>query len=239
MTPPPPYGSDRARFSPPGPVAPPSESFEVPREPADDDGMTRMMGGADLQRLKVPRKNLTLQIMDQRGQWHNWSTLSASGLKIGRAEKTAQFPELNSMAVRHMRVTADGPRIKVEDLGSLNGVFLRVTQPIGLTEGARFRVGSQVLEFRLAETLGTIAPKVADDGEEFWCRAVEPLAYLDVLRPDGEVGFRYPITSAEGAVMGAKAVLVGRYTWRSRATTWSAASMPRFEEWARRSLSKI
>lgn len=140
--------------------------------------------------------------MDQRGQWHNWSTLSASGLKIGRAEKTAQFPELNSMAVRHMRVTADGPRIKVEDLGSLNGVFLRVTQPIGLTEGARFRVGSQVLEFHLGESLGAIEPKVADDGEEFWCRAVQPLAYLDVLRPDGEVGFRYPITSAEGAVMG-------------------------------------
>ena len=38
----------------------------------------------------------------------------------------------------------------VEDLGSLNGVYLRITEPVPLIDGMRFRVGNQAIEFHEA-----------------------------------------------------------------------------------------
>ncbi|MBX6313760.1 MAG: FHA domain-containing protein [Isosphaeraceae bacterium] len=164
--------------------------------------MTRMMGGADLQRLKVPTQIYTLQILDKNRQWHNWSTIGAGGLKVGRAEKTAQFPELSSMATKHLRISYEGAKVKVEDLGSLNGIYRKLSQPIALEDGTRFRIGGQILEFRRAESVAPVVPLIGEDGEEFWCRDVQALAFLDAIRPDGRPGLRFPITKRDQTVLG-------------------------------------
>ncbi len=183
----------------PEPVTP------IPTADGDDDGLTRVMGGADLKRLKVPSQIISLQILDKNNQWHHWATVGAGGLKVGRAEKTAQFPELNSMATRHMRVSCDGSRVKVEDMGSLNGIYLKLTQPVELEDGARFRVGGQVIAFHKAEPPEPATPLVGENGEEFWAREVTPLAYLDVIRPDGTPGLRIPITRRDQTILGREA----------------------------------
>ena len=161
-----------------------------------------MAFGADLAKFKIASSLLTLQIFDRSGQWHDWTTLGAGGVKVGRTEKNARFPELNSMAVKHMRIALDGSRIVVEDMGSLNGVYLKLTRFAPLDDGSRFRVGAQVIEFQKAEPLPTAEPLVSEDGEAFWSRDLDVAAYLQYVRTDGKPGLRFPITKPDVTVLG-------------------------------------
>jgi pSer/pThr/pTyr-binding forkhead associated (FHA) protein len=89
-----------------------------------------------------------------------------------------------------------------EDMGSLNGVYLKLAQPAELADGARFRVGARIIEFKTAEPLPAAEPLLAEDGEEFWATDLQPLAYLDFIRPNGEKGLRFPITNPDRTVLG-------------------------------------
>src|SRR5262249_36546088 len=140
--PPPGYGQPprAAAFPPP----PPQQSFEqlapvAPQQAEDEDARTMAMMGADLGKIKMASGLLTLQILDRHGQWHDWATVGAAGLKVGRTEKNPGFAELNSMAVRHMRIARDGERITVADMGSVNGVYLKINRPVEIQDGQRFR----------------------------------------------------------------------------------------------------
>ena len=46
------------------------------------------------------------------------------------------------MAGRHMRLSYNTAGLLVEDLGSINGVYRRISQPIELIDGMRFRIHS-------------------------------------------------------------------------------------------------
>jgi hypothetical protein len=156
----------------------------------------------DVDRLKIPRHRYAIQILDSHGQWRDWGPIPANGINIGRARNSADFPGLASMAIRHFRLGYDHHKLLVEDLGSLNGVYVRVGGPVELNDGTRFRVGSQVIEFRRAEPYDRVAPLRSDDDEEFISRDLESLAYLDLIRPSGLPGLRFPITRREGTVIG-------------------------------------
>jgi pSer/pThr/pTyr-binding forkhead associated (FHA) protein len=214
--------SDRAPVPPPLPASPsygpapaPPPAFIPSETPAflppaagsgpaqgDDDGLTRIMMGADLAKLKIPSHLFTLEILDRNGQWQPWSTIGAGGLKVGRSERSARFPELNTMAARHLKLSFDGAKLMAEDMGSLNGVFLRLSQPVELRDGTRFRVGGRVIEFRTAEPLPPSEPLFSEDGEEFWSADLQPLAYLDFIRPGGGPGLRFPVTNPDRTVFG-------------------------------------
>lgn len=161
-----------------------------------------MAFGADLGKFKMASSLLTLQIFDRSGRWHDWATVGAGGLKIGRTEKNARFPELSSMAVKHMRIGTDGSRIVIEDLGSVNGVYVKINRFHELEDGERFRVGSQVIEFRLAEPLPPASPLVGDDGEAFWSRDADVPAYLQFIRSDNQPGLRFPLSKPDVTILG-------------------------------------
>src|SRR5262249_14713174 len=154
-------------------LAPPVERFNSTDDPAslriadDDLGKTRFIGGVDLDKLKIPKHRYMLQILDGAAQWRDWGPLHAHGLNVGRAKNSADFPGLNTMAVRHMKFSYDRAGLMVEDLGSLNGIYLRVTQPVALSDGMQFRLGNQRIQFHQAEAFDQVAPSVAEDGEEF------------------------------------------------------------------------
>jgi pSer/pThr/pTyr-binding forkhead associated (FHA) protein len=143
-----------------------------------------------------------LQILDISGQWRNWGPISATGINVGRAKNSADFPGLCTMAVKHMKFRYERGSLVVDDLGSLNGIYLRVTRPVVLIDGMRFRVGNQTIEFHEAEPMEPVAPRVSDDGEEYCSRDLEQLAYLDLIRPDGSRGLRFPITRPGSTVIG-------------------------------------
>jgi pSer/pThr/pTyr-binding forkhead associated (FHA) protein len=156
----------------------------------------------DIDRLKIPKRQYSIQILDSHGQWRDWGLIPANGLNIGRAKNSSDFPGLASMAVRHLRLGYDQGRLAVEDLGSLNGVYVRLAEPVELVDGMRFRVGSQVIEFRSAEPFEPAPPVRSEDDEEFYSRDPEPLAYLDLIRPNGRPGLRFPITKRTPTVIG-------------------------------------
>lgn len=77
---------------------------------------------------------------------------------LGRVEEGAVFVEDASVSRRHARIVVDGEKATLEDLGSRNGTWLgskRLTEPTPLENGASFRLGSALLVFRAAATLGT------------------------------------------------------------------------------------
>jgi pSer/pThr/pTyr-binding forkhead associated (FHA) protein len=156
----------------------------------------------DIDRLKIPKTRFSIQILDSHGEWRDWGPIPANGLSIGRAKNSSEFPGLASMAVRHLRFGYDQGRLAVEDLGSLNGVYVRLTEPVELADGMRFRIGSQVIEFRSAEPFEPEPPMRSEDDEEFYSRDPEPLAYLDLIRPNSRPGLRFPVTKQTPTVIG-------------------------------------
>ena len=169
---------------------------------SDKEEWTEALKGVDLDRLRIPKQRYSIQILDSHGEWRDWGPIPANGLNIGRAKHSADFPGLASMAVRHLRLGYDRDRLVVEDLGSLNGVYVRLAEPIELDDGMRFRVGSQVIEFRRADPFEPEPPLRSEDDEVFYSRDPEPLAYLDLIRPNGRPGLRFPITRRTPTVIG-------------------------------------
>lgn len=188
------------------PAMPPIRDPELPSAPPSaeepQESQTVGMPGADIGKLKFPTSVYTLQLRDKDGQWRCWAPIGANGLNIGRSSSSSHFPFLNSMAVRHLRLTYDGPQLLAEDLGSLNGVFVKISGPVELTDRTRIRVGSQVIEFRTAETLPAAPTAYSGEGEEFLSSDVVPIAYLDMIRPDNTVGLRFPLTKTTETTLG-------------------------------------
>jgi pSer/pThr/pTyr-binding forkhead associated (FHA) protein len=101
-----------------------------------------------------------------------------------------------------MRLHYEDSQLMVEDAGSLNGLYLRATRPVEVFDAMRFRIGNQVIEFRTADRFEPVEPLRSDDGEEFLSRDLEPLAYLDLIRPNGRPGISFPITAPDLTIIG-------------------------------------
>lgn len=188
----------------PTPSTPPS-GYEVPAQPGadpEDEESRTIAFGADLAKFKIASSLLTLQIFDRSGQWRDWTVVGAGGLKVGRTEKNARFAEMNSMAGKHMRISLDGDRIVVEDLGSINGIYLKLNRFVELEDGQKFRVGAQVIEFQKGEPLPPAEPLISADGEAFWSRDSDAFGYLQYVRTDGKPGLRFPITKPDVTILG-------------------------------------
>ncbi len=197
--------TDAPPFGPqPPPTTPVPPSAPAPPHVADDDDDQRTVAiGADVARFKIPTSLMTLQIRDREGVWHAWTTIGASGVKVGRpSDKATKFPELSSLATRHVRISVEGPKLRVEDLGAINGVYRKLSRSVELEDGMRFRVGARVVEFYRAEPEPPVEERVTEDGEIFWSQDLQPVAFLQFLRPDGGPGLRYPITKPDVTILG-------------------------------------
>lgn len=147
-------------------------------------------------------RNHALQALDVDGQWRDWAPIDPEGLNVGRADSADDFPGLKTLANQHMRFSYELGMLTVEDLGSSNGVYLRITEPVPLVDGIRFRIGGHTLEFREPESWSESAAAVSADGEEFCSRDLAPLAFVDLIRPDGRPGLRFPITQSDETIIG-------------------------------------
>lgn len=217
---PPPNSRPEAPYYPGHPSLPPAAATPTPEPPRpisapsldslddDDLGKTRFVGGVNIDKLRIPKHVNSLQIFGSNGQWYDWGPIPAKGMNVGRAKSSADFPGLSSMAVRHMKFSYSRTSLMVEDLGSLNGVFVRLTQPVELVEGMRFRVGGQRIEFLRAEPFDQVEPLVSDDGEAFCGGDLSPLAYLDLIRGNGKPGLRFPITKPGTTIIGREGAAV-------------------------------
>ncbi len=84
--------------------------------------------------------------------------LGNEGLVCGRIRGELRFADDPTISPEHARFTIRGEAVFVEDLGSLNGTFIRVRAPRPLASGDDIRLGRQLLRVeaiqRLAEGAG-------------------------------------------------------------------------------------
>ena len=107
------------------------------------------------------------------------------------------------VSLRHIAFEPFDAIVRVRDLDSLNGVFVRLPahHPLPLVSGDVFLVGAQVLRFELLD--GAVAPgAVADDTNVFGSPSRARLAQLTEVTCEGIARSTY--------VIGSESVLIGR-----------------------------
>lgn len=85
-------------------------------------------------------------------------TLAPGENLVGRDPRTAVWLDLPGISRHHARITIDGDRVTVEDLGSKNGTHVRgeaIAGPMILADGDEVRFGSMTLTFRVWTTFGS------------------------------------------------------------------------------------
>ena len=119
---------------------------------------------------------------------------------LGRGDADLPFPEDPYLSPIHARVLATAGGIVVQDLGSLNGTFLRLAKPTAVGPGDSFVVGRQLLRLESAghthvETTGKDGTRVLGSPPP------EGDLVLVQLSASGRVQDRYHLP-AKGAVLG-------------------------------------
>jgi pSer/pThr/pTyr-binding forkhead associated (FHA) protein len=86
--------------------------------------------------------------------------LTGTTQSIGRSVGDIQFGDDVFLSPEHGRFTVQDGRLFVQDLGSTNGVFVRIKRPTPLDDGDRFLVGEQLLRLD-SQPLAEYAPNAA------------------------------------------------------------------------------
>ena len=68
---------------------------------------------------------------------------------LGRFEGNITLPDDPSLSPRHARIQKRGDRHYLRDLGSVNGIFYRIREPVDLVHGDVVLVGQQVLRLEI------------------------------------------------------------------------------------------
>ncbi|HJZ87743.1 MAG TPA: FHA domain-containing protein [Polyangia bacterium] len=113
--------------------------------------------------------------------------LSGSEHIAGRVEGPLLFAEDPLLSPRHANFFYRDGTLVVQDLGSSNGVFVRIRQPVTLESGGVFLVGEQLLQVEAcAPDLG---PQMDADGTVFYSSPKRPskLQLMQRLR-GGDIG---------------------------------------------------
>lgn len=100
-----------------------------------------MFFGALQQQAVVPR----LVVIKGEGGDGVTYHLSATNHVVGRTTGEIRFAEDFFLSPEHALFTVQGNRLFAKDLGSVNGVFLRIKSPVPLDHGDFFLVGEQLL----------------------------------------------------------------------------------------------
>ncbi len=115
-----------------------------------------MFFGALQQQAVVPR----LVVIKGEGGDGVTYHLSATNHTVGRSTGDIRFSEDLFLNPEHARFTVQGGRLFVKDLGSVNGVFVRIKSPVQLEHGDYFLVGEQLLRLD-SEAFGDGGPDPA------------------------------------------------------------------------------
>ena len=125
-----------------------------------------------------------------KGQGQDGMTYYLSGTEhvAGRLEGDIRFPEPDPyLSPRHANFYYEGSDLYVRDEDSVNGVFLRITEPVEIRSGDTFLVGEQLL--RVEKTRDDEAPPMDDTGTYFYGSPSYPSPFqvVQILR-GGAVG---------------------------------------------------
>jgi pSer/pThr/pTyr-binding forkhead associated (FHA) protein len=134
-----------------------------PLDPAGEQGppAKTLFFGALQQEHVVPR------LVVIKGEGGDGATYHLQGTTtmIGRKGADITFPDDPFLGSEHARFTSQEGRLFVQDVGTVNGVFVRIKTPTPLAHNANFLVGEQLLRLE-AESFGDGSPNA--DGTYFY-----------------------------------------------------------------------
>lgn len=99
--------------------------------------------------------------------------LNAAEHIAGRKAGALLFPEDNYLSPRHANFYYEAGRLFVRDEGALNGVFVRLREPMRMHDGDVFLAGEELLQ---VETGELVAPLVGVDQTHFFASPRPPYA---------------------------------------------------------------
>jgi pSer/pThr/pTyr-binding forkhead associated (FHA) protein len=132
----------------------------------------------------APRR-LMLAVLDESGQVLQRFERTSLDTTIGRDEGDIRFPDDSYLSPLHAKLSWEGQRLVVRDLGSRNGTWVFLQGPHRLDDDDLVLAGSQVLRFR---RLGYPGPRPREVDETQRMGSVIPsadIAMLLQLRSDG------------------------------------------------------
>jgi pSer/pThr/pTyr-binding forkhead associated (FHA) protein len=116
----------------------------------------------------------------------------------GRNEGDVRLKDDPTVSPRHARFTVAGGVLRVEDLGSVNGTFLRLKAPRRLSIGDELRVGRQLLRL---EPLPRPSRSGDDHGTHPWGTKDHGARFrLSQLLEGGGLGEIFPLRDGENVV---------------------------------------
>jgi pSer/pThr/pTyr-binding forkhead associated (FHA) protein len=124
-----------------------------------------------------PRAVLRLVLVGRDGQEGESFPIPPQGIDIGRAGGVA-FPSDPFVSPQHARITPIDGGVHLADLGSRNGVYLRLTEPAAVYPGDFFLLGNQLLRLDRLDTVWQEKPLDAHDVRGFGTPAKPPWAML-------------------------------------------------------------
>lgn len=75
--------------------------------------------------------------------------VSQEQMDVGRAEGDVVFPDDPYLDPRHARIFRRGGGYVLRDLDTVNGIYVRIREPVDLQDGDMLLVGQQVLRFQI------------------------------------------------------------------------------------------
>ncbi|HET8540921.1 MAG TPA: FHA domain-containing protein [Anaeromyxobacter sp.] len=142
-----------------------------------------------------PRLRLTLVRSD--GSPGTTYPLDRGDVVCGRTQGDLRLADDPTVSPRHVRFTRDGGALRVQDLGSVNGTFVRLRAPRRVSVGEEIRVGRQVLRL---EPLPR-PPGPAAGGVRPWGTPDRGARFrLSQLLEDGGLGEVFPLHDGENVL---------------------------------------
>jgi pSer/pThr/pTyr-binding forkhead associated (FHA) protein len=117
----------------------------------------------------------------------------------GRSDGEIRLPDDPTVSPRHLRFTLAGGLLRAEDLGSVNGTFVRLKEPRRLGIGDEVRIGRQLL--RLEPLPRPAAAQPGEHGTRPWGTKDAGARFrLSQLLEGGGLGEIFPLRDGESVV---------------------------------------
>jgi hypothetical protein len=129
----------------------PNDIFRIGQEIIRYEPLTPQPPSPDgVERLGAPSKGYVgrIALVIGREETGNAFPIPESGVHLGRERGDILFPEDGYVSGLHCRLTWDGQRLLLTDLGSSNGTFIRITGETDVRSGDVLLMGQQL--FRVA-----------------------------------------------------------------------------------------
>jgi len=143
-----------------------------------------------------------IALLAEDGETKRTYTLDTGEAVIGRGDADIGFPDDPFMSPVHARMDLRAGQLFLRDLGSRNGSWFFLDEPMKLADGDRLLIGSQVLRFR---RIGYPGPHPPEADATRRMGSVVPqvdIAVIEQLRADGSVRDVFHLSPGRSVFLG-------------------------------------